>query len=82
MVTCGMYNASGKFAAFIGLPAKVVYQVRFLRLFRTCRPTLAISYWLWYRNLRTAIDPIGNSVAGVQLLKQLATEWDMTIFNK
>ena len=22
MLTCGMYNASGKFAAFIGLPAK------------------------------------------------------------
>ena len=54
MVTCGMYNASGKFAAFIGLPQKWCIRCDSCRCSRPCKPELPVSYWLWYRNLRTS----------------------------
>jgi len=82
MVTCGMYNASGKYAAFIGVPAKSGVSGGIMGA-AAARDRLESTH---FQNgcgigiYGPAIDEYGNSVAGAMLLKKISEEWDLNIF--
>ncbi|GGG10655.1 glutaminase 2 [Lysinibacillus alkalisoli] len=79
MMTCGMYNASGKVAAFIGIPAKSGVSGGVLACLKDA--TIeghhgAIGIGLF----SPAIDDVGNSVASMHMLKQLADHYHLSYF--
>ena len=82
MLTCGVYNNSGRFAAFIGIPSKTGVSGGVMaavppRVRQEASPLLdgcGIGIY------GPAIDEYGSSVAGVFLLEKIAKTWDLSIF--
>ncbi|AEB61783.1 glutaminase [Bacillus amyloliquefaciens LL3] len=81
MLTCGMYNASGKYAAFVGVPAKSGVSGGIMALVPpSARREQPFHNGCGIGIYGPAIDEYGNSLTGGMLLKHIAQEWELSIF--
>ncbi|WP_083566254.1 glutaminase A [Domibacillus mangrovi] len=79
MTTCGLYNASGKYAASIGIPMKSGVSGSVLCTVSNgkvehLKGKLGIGVY------SPGIDDIGNSVAGMKFIEKLSQAYDLSIF--
>lgn len=79
MMTCGLYNASGKYAATVGFPMKTGVSGGVLCTIRDgqieqLKGSIGIGVF------SPAIDEVGNSVAGMHFLQSLSETYDLSVF--
>ncbi|MDR6226332.1 glutaminase [Desmospora profundinema] len=81
MLTCGTYNASGRLAAFVGVPTKSGVAGGILSAIPPRgRNNGPFSHGCGIGIYGPAIDEVGNSVSGILLLKEMVEQWDLNIF--
>ncbi|WMJ78130.1 MULTISPECIES: glutaminase A [unclassified Sedimentibacter] len=71
MSTCGLYDASGEFAVHIGIPAKSGVGGGIMG---------AVPKRMGIGVYGPALDEKGNSIAGIQILKELSDKLDLQIY--
>lgn len=79
MTTCGLYNASGKYATSIGIPMKSGVSGGVLGTVSNGKVE-HLEGKLGIGVYSPGIDDIGNSVAGMKFIEKLSLTYDLSIF--
>lgn len=72
MFTTGMYEGSGRFAVEVGIPAKSGISGAIMAV---------VPGRMGISTIGPALDDYGNSIAGVNMLKQVSKRWNLSVFD-